>query len=430
MTKKSRLYLRFLKLFLLLKLIIYSIAHIAVLTIEPNDTSGELIVFASENRNIFDRFLKKLVLPMIRWDAVHMLAIAKHGYVAELQFAFFPLLPMVSRFSALFLYKFFGFSRFVSIEPLMALLALIFTNSCHFAATISLYNLTKLLFKSSKFAKTSALLFMFNAASVQLSSMYTEAPFAFFTLAGLNAFYSGNHFIASVFWFLAALNRSNGIVLVGFFAYDLLTTIFAGPCLFYIFKKTILTIIYSLISISGFLAFQAYGYSQFCMIENPSRPWCQWTIPNIYSFVQNEYWNVGFLNYFTFKQIPNFMVAMPMIFICSLAVYLYFDHDHLRFLSLGLYKSRKPKSKTRKLPFFNDQILPHIYLLVFMLFTNVFIAHVQIITRVFTFMPVVYWFMAHIMMNFGTKSREALLTFIGLYGLIVTTLFSLNYPPA
>ena len=415
-------------LFFKLKLVIFIVAHLVVLSIPPNNSYGELIVFTSPDLNIFDRFLKNAVLPMIRWDAIHMLVIAKYGYVAELQFAFFPLLPMVSRFSAFFFYDRCGFKKFLSIEPLIAILALIFTNTCHYLATIYIFKLTRLLFKSYKFARITALLFLFNAASVQLSSMYTEAPFAFFTLVGLYCLYSKKSFIASLCFALASTTRSNGIVLIGFFTYDLLQKIiFDDLCINQIIKKTVLSSIYSLISLSGFLAFQFYGYSKFCLIDNPVRPWCKSTIPSIYSFVQNEYWNVGFLNYFRFKQIPNFLVAAPMIYICSLASYIYFESDHVRFISLGLRRIKRPKSNK---PFFDDVVLPHIFLLIFMLFYNVFIAHVQIITRVFTFMPVVYWFLSHVIMNFGRRIRICLLSYIILYGLIVTGLFSLNYPPA
>lgn len=430
MTTTGTIYHEFFTYFLIFKLIIFTLAQISVQTLAPNDNSGELLVFASENITDFDRILKNFVLPMIRWDAVHMLAIAKDGYVSELQFAFFPFLPMVSRFTGLFFYNFCGFKSFVSIEPLIAFIALFITNSFHFLASIVLYNLTQLLFKSSKFAKTTALLFIFNAAVVQLSAMYTEAPFAFFTFSGLYAFYCKRQFIASLCWALAASTRSNGVVLIGFFAYDLLSTIFKETSTLKVIQKIIFTAVYSLISVSGFLAFQFYAFKTFCLIENPTRPWCKWTIPNIYSFVQKEYWNVGFLNYFRFKQIPNFLVATPMIIICCTAVYLYFDYDHIRFLSLGLTQSNKKIRRTSKtrLPFFDGCVLPHIYLLIFMLFTNIFIAHVQIITRVFTFMPVVYWFMAHIMMNFSKAIRYRLLIFIALYGLIV--IFSLNYPPA
>lgn len=430
---KRPVYSQFLILFFTLKLTLFILAHISILTVYPNNSASDLILFANKDIGFFDTLLKTLVTPFVRWDAVHMLAIAKNGYVFELQYAFFPLLPFLSRYITLGLLKYCGFGSFVSFEPLAALVAIIFTNSCHYFATLYLFKLTLLIFKSTKFAMISAIMFMFNPASIQLSAMYTEAPFALFTFVGLYAFYSKQRFIASLIWALASLTRSNGIVLIGFFFYDLLLALFSANNSILtgsmIITKLFTTAIYSLISLSGFLGFQYFAYTQFCLKDSSLRPWCVVKIPNIYSFVQKEYWNVGFFNYFTINQIPNFLFALPMIIICSSACFLYFESDHLRFISLGLHRRKNKRAKSLKL-FYDDQMLPHIYLLIFMLLYNVFVAHVQIITRLFTFMPVVYWFMAHLIMNASIRTQKILLTYIGLYGTLGTVLFALNYPPA
>ena len=420
------------RLFLLLKLLIFSISHISVLTVHANNSAADLIVFYSKDLNRFDWFMKVLVKPFIRWDAIHMLAIAKHGYLFENQFAFFPLLPMVSRYLAIGLSEYCGLKWIISMEPLMALIGIVFTNSCHYFATVILYKLTLMLFKSRKLARITSLLFIFNAASIQLSSLYTEAPFAFFSFAGIDAFYKNDFLLASLFWALASATRSNGIVLIGFFFYDLLRAfVFGNRKLSSLIIKLFKTIIYSSISISTFLGFQYYAYSIYCLIDNPTRPWCKSKIPNIYSFVQKEYWNVGWFNYYTVNNIPNFLFALPIIIICGSACITYFESDHLRFISLGLFKSNvNMKDKKLHKFFYDDRVLPHIYLLIFMLGYNLFVAHVQIITRVFTFMPVLYWFMAHLMINSGIRVKKTLLIYIGLYGLLGTALFSLNYPPA
>ena len=426
-SKSKSVYRNLLVVFLSVKFIIFSLAHISVLYVSPNNYAADLILFEHDDLNIFDKFLKYFVRPFIRWDAIHMLAIARDGYIFENQFAFFPLLPVFCRYISQIFLKCLGLKQIVSIEALISFVALLFVNLSHFIATIILFRLTLHFFKSKKFAKLTALLYIFNPASIQLSSMYSEAPFALFTFSGLYAFYTNRKLVASLLWALASLTRSNGIVLVGFFFFDLFNSIF-NEKIAKIIKNILLTLIFSAISLSGFVAFQIFAYNQFC-IGSSKRPWCNNYLPNIYTFVQHEYWNVGLFNYFTIRQIPNFLIALPMILLCSAACFSYFEVDHLRFLSIGLLTKRAAKTERLKL-FMEKKVLPHIYLLVFMLFYNVFIAHVQIITRVFTFMPVVYWFLAHLLMSSSITTQNYIHTFIGLYALLGTVLFSLNYPPA
>ena len=51
--------------------------------------------------------------------------------------------------------------------------------------------------------------------------------------------------------------------------------------------------------------------------------WSDKLIPLPYSYIQDSYWNVGFLRYFELKQIPNFLLAASMILLSSDAVLTY-----------------------------------------------------------------------------------------------------------
>ena len=53
------------------------------------------------------------------------------------------------------------------------------------------------------------------------------------------------------------------------------------------------------------MAFQVYGYRQFCLGSPAgSKPpaWCSARLPYLYGHVQKHYWGVGFLRYFSLKQ--------------------------------------------------------------------------------------------------------------------------------
>lgn len=44
-----------------------------------------------------------------------------------------------------------------------------------------------------------------------------------------------------------------------------------------------------------------------------SHPWCAWRVPSLYAHVQSTYWSVGLFKYYQWKQIPNFLLAAPVL---------------------------------------------------------------------------------------------------------------------
>ena len=79
------------------------------------------------------------------------------------------------------------------------------------------------------------------------------------------------------------------------------------------------------VAVAPLLAAQALGYRTYCAGANSDgsanrranvpRPWCdRWTpFPNIYAFVQSEYWNVGFLRYYQARQLQEPALAAPAL---------------------------------------------------------------------------------------------------------------------
>lgn len=60
-------------------------------------------------------------------------------------------------------------------------------------------------------------------------------------------------------------------------------------------------------------------------------------LPLLYSHIQDVYWDVGFLRYFQLKQIPNFLLALPMATLGMAAAYMYYTANPARCLRLGLW---------------------------------------------------------------------------------------------
>jgi len=147
---------------------------------------------------------------------------------------------------------------------------------------------------------------------------------------------------------LSTAARSNGLVNIGFVVYQFLLkyvtllttnrrywTIMAYVCLFLEVCQDILVLIMSSVfAASGYISFQIYSYIRFCVkgitgsdsrsretigvnhMMNGQKPdWCNKQFPHPYGQVQAKYWNVGFLKYCEFKQLPNFMLAAPITYI-------------------------------------------------------------------------------------------------------------------
>lgn len=201
---------------------------------------------------------------------------------------------------------------------------------------VILYQLTAQLIpysalSGSKIAFTAASLHILSPAGLFLSAPYGESTFAFLNFAGMSSYaravqlrYSPRQssFKAEVFYTvgsgiflaIAASIRGNGLLNGILFAWDALEALLQQRTLKSIQALGRLAAIGTagmLIGI-GFAMPQVIAYVEFCT-DGQTRQWCDRIPPSIYSWVQDHYWGVGFLRYWTLSNLPLFLIAGPVL---------------------------------------------------------------------------------------------------------------------
>ena len=378
---------------------------------------------------------------MNKWDSIYVVYITEHGYVYEQMMAFYPGFPyIVSTLS-------FLFSSENDHDNSNALTIKIFSyilNFIYFVFAICyLYKLTLKLSKNMKFSEISTLLFIINPATIFMMSSYTEAQFVFLQFGMLYYLEQKHFFIATIFIALSMLTRSNGIVNVAFLLYFSLKVMMIDN-LKYITKERSVVIMVTFDSLSSllrrtkfkllnlfvsvvismlpFCCYQIYLYNLYCtkLHKLTSKDhWCHWRIPFSYSYIQHNYWNVGLFRYYEFKQIPNFILASPVVYIIFTAVRdfcLYTDKESI-LAAFGLTDECK-KDVTES----NQCFIPHERLLVYLIhalfltLSGLFAFHVQILTRmVCSSTPIFYWTCASITLNQLKTSKNVKYNFVSVF---------------
>lgn len=423
---------RLIILFLSVKCCLFILATICALVIEPYNPSIGLLLFPKTQPfvSLLDFWVKRLLRPFASWDGGYFLSISLKGYIFEQEHAFFPLYPLIVRtFADTLLYP---LNWLLSLPARCLMSAVFISNACHLISTLTMYDISLHIFDDGYFAFLSAAFLILVPAQAVMSGFYSESLFSCLCILGLGAFYGRKRVLASLAWCMASATRSNGIFMPGFLIYEYLHKIrhiSSQKALIRLFQLLCLC----LISWTGFLAVLRFGQHLYCDIGIP-RPWCHSRIPDIYAFVQAHYWKVGFLKYYRVSQIPNFILAAPMIFFSFAGVITYMRADWAWSLSAGLVHR---ELTVKKRPYYARELLPHVYLWAFMLMYTILVVHVQIITRLFMFMPIVSWYHAHLYYMAGghtpskCNSRRYLhLGILGTYICVTSILFFCYYPPA
>lgn len=306
-------------------------------------------VFMSDKRSPHPQVVETLFGGFDNWDSEYYLHISYHWYQYEPCHAFFPLYPLITSFLSQLIYVTpLGFV--LPYHSILLISGVLISNVSFIVAAGVLYILTIKVFSTSitskvikpssintpmtlpmvqQFACLTVLLFTINPANVFMASVYTESLFACFSFSGMLAISSSKPYLAATLFACASCTRSNGIVLSGFIVYyHLFHLVMRGHTISILsaVKKIIAMFLQVLIVFSPFVSFQLYSYYLLCSSQSIARPpLCEWSLPIPYSYVQKEYWDVGFLRYYKWKQIPNFLLAAPVILLCVLSVWRYFS---------------------------------------------------------------------------------------------------------
>lgn len=213
-----------------------------------------------------------------------------------------------------------------------------------------------------------------------------------------------NYADASVMFMLASLFRSNGFILSGFIVWGMMVgPLLSGQVKFsprQIFPKLLGCLFFSAPPFLPYFYHQYKAYRNFCTHSTiEPRPWCSDRLPSIYSYVQSAYWNVGLFRYWSLQQLPNILLAMPVLL-------LLFDASiaHIRYFLLpALVRTLSkytPRIATRKTdPLFKLSVAPHAIHALLISIILLVAAHTQIALRFASAMPFTYWAAARLFLR-------------------------------
>ncbi|RDW88995.1 hypothetical protein BP6252_01027 [Coleophoma cylindrospora] len=409
------------------------------------DTSSSLFLADSPAQQDLPSLpLDHLIGKLTRWDAIYFVKAANRGYLYEQEWAFgWGFSRLIASCTAGL--KWAGLPPFEGVE---AIVGVCIAHISHLLSVLALFGLTQTLFPGynrRRFAISTAILQIISPAGLFLSAPYAESTCAFLSFLGSLLFAKsfavkkapslGHDLLilaAGVVFGVCSTFRSNGIlngILLLEEAFRVLgrltTDLNFAAC-----RRLVLTGLGGLCVGVGFLIPQYIAYREFCSFPDPIavRPWCEKTLPSIYTFVQEHYWNCGFLRYWTVSNIPLFLLATPMftaLFVSGVW--------GLRKEKTSVHRYSKNGAEKDKAPTEEDSI-PTATLVQNMAFSQLILAtltltgaHAQIITRVASAYPVWMWYIAD---SSAKMKVETFVRFMVIYALVQGGLFASFLPPA
>ncbi|NXT22539.1 PIGV mannosyltransferase, partial [Syrrhaptes paradoxus] len=382
----------------------------------------------------WDLLVEHLLGGLSRWDAEHFLFIAEHGYLYEHNCAFFPLYPLSLR--AVAEGALWPLQRLLCLRSRLLLSAVFLNSLFSVLAAAALYKLGCLVLRCRRVAFLAALLFSLSPANVFLAAAYSESMFAFLAFGAMWQLEKGQSWLGGLLFSLASGVRANGLVNAGFFLYSrskcfaLQLQVCSGSLrkLLPLWKQLLSVASSAVLTCAGiflpFALFQYYAYARFCApgagpeqaVPQPllqlaldkgyrlaathgvKPPWCSQRFPVVYSYIQDAYWNVGFLRYFELRQMPNFLLALPVTLLSSWAAWTYIVANPRHCLTLGLERRKSEEEIKPRAGFCCPSVFVYVVHATVLLVFGFFCMHVQVLTRFLgSSSPVLYWFSAHLL---------------------------------
>ena len=380
----------------LLRLTLVSRACLAVLGVVvhwlfPSFDQSTSLFFPPSCSSSVDVAVITTLSPLLRWDALHLLSVARDGYTTEKTHAWYPLYPaLLSALST-------GPSTLLPLcSSTSLLLTAVLLNQLLFLLSIPLlYLLVLRLSSSPRLSYLSAAFFVLSPASVFLIAPYTECTFVFLSLCAFCLHERGRLLPSSCVFALAAATRSNGALYAVFPTCEALQVGWQvwrgekrdGRGLRRVVEAGVGVLIIAVPSVLyGWWSARAYcDASSSSALTLPA--YCASLLPSMYSEVQRRYWGVGFLRYYTLQQAPNFLLAAPILALSISAL-----SSSLSFLSPSAASSSSPTSLLNVR--LHPRLVPYVLLHGALLVTALTVLHVQVSTRFMSALPTVYVWMA------------------------------------
>ncbi|KAI0142894.1 glycosyltransferase family 76 protein [Xylariaceae sp. FL1272] len=392
------------------------------------DTSSTLL---SPERSTSSEPFLDLASKLTRWDAIYFIQSSRRGYAYEQEWAFARGLPVLVA-SVAKAFTWLGVSNQDSLEPLVGIFV---ANASHLLSALVLYTLGQVMWGNKQVSFIAAALHILSPAGLFLSAPYSESPFALFTFLGNLVFAKAVlstkptlahdiSLVAAGLWFAIAVNfRSNGLLSGLPFAVELCREMMSPITARSIRRRLALVIGGSALAV-GFAVPQFIAYQTYCNGSQGSelRPWCTKRLPSIYTFVQQHYWNVGFLRYWTLPNLPLFLLAGPVLYLMAIS--------GLDFISQPRQLGN-PMKRLSGAP--NQVVLVRSMAAIQIVLTTLAITnyHIQIITRLSSAYPIMHWWLADLITRKDSvKFTQGVVTFMVMYASIQGALFASFLPPA